>query len=296
MVRILPQQFYDDPAMRKILTDGLSCVIHKNLSAPTFGKEGFLSAHAITMVLQGTLRVENADGLFDEVPAGRMVLLPKGLYTVSDILPKGGNFEAMMFFFDTELIRQFLDSLSVKADGKGKSPTHLVLEANGEIRFFAEALLRLYGGDAPANRQLTKMKLFELLHLIYASFADKTSFANTLATLDNKERRSLREFMETNFHKPLGIEDYAYLTGRSTSTFTRDFKVKFDGVSPKQWLIERRLEKAHGLLVRNHVHSISEVAGESGYENVPHFIKEFHKRFGITPKQFLIENRQKAPV
>jgi AraC family transcriptional regulator, exoenzyme S synthesis regulatory protein ExsA len=296
MVRILPQQFFDDPAMRKILTDGPSCVIHKNLSTPTFGKEGFLSAHAITMVLQGTLRVENADGLFDEVPAGWMALLPKGLYTVSDILPKGGNFEAMMFFFDTELVRQFLDSLSFKPDSKGKSPTHPVLQANGEIQFFAQALLRLYGGDAPANRQLTKMKLFELLHLINVSFADKTSFANILASLDNKERRSLREFMEANFHKPLGIEDYAYLTGRSTSTFTRDFKVRFDGVSPKQWLIERRLEKAHGLLVRNHVHSISEVAEESGYENVPHFIKEFHKRFGITPKQFLIENRQKAPV
>lgn len=296
VTRILPQKFYDDPAIRKILVDGFSCVIHKKLDAPVLGKEGFLSAHAVTMVMQGTLRIENADGLFDEISAGKMVLLPKGLYTVSDILPRGGNFEAMMFFFEPEVIRQFLDSLAFKAVGKEKSPTHLVIETSSDTRFFAEALLRLYGGDAPANRQLTKMKLFELLHLINASFADETRFANVLATLDNKERRSLREFMEANFHKPLGIEDYAYLTGRSISTFTRDFKAKFDGVPPKQWLIERRLAKAHGLLVRNHINHISEVAEEAGYENIPHFIKEFHKRFGITPKQFLIENRLRATV
>ncbi len=41
---------------------------------------------------------------------------------------------------------------------------------------------------------------------------------------------------------------------------------------------------------------LTDVAWESGYENIPHFIKEFHKRYGITPKQFLIENRTAALV
>jgi AraC-like DNA-binding protein len=293
MLRILPQKFYEDPSIRKILVDGLSCVIHKKLDEPAIGKEGFLSTHAITMVLRGTLRIENDEGLFDEVPAGSMVLLPKGLYTVSDILPRDGSYEAMMFFFEPEIVQQFLDSLAL-GEAKEKSVTHMVMKGHADTRFFAESLLRLYGGEVQANRGLTKMKLFEWLHLVHTTHAGSDGFAAALATLNNRERRSLREFMVANCHKPLGISEYAYLTGRSVSTFTRDFKSKFGGMAPKQWLIEQRLEKARDLLTQRQIHTISDAAWESGYTNLPHFIKEFHKKYGITPKQFLIEKRNAA--
>lgn len=294
MVRILPQTFYEDPALHKVLVDGYSCIIHKKLDASTHRKEGFVATHAITLVMQGTLRLENDAGLFEEISAGQMVLLPKGLYIVSDILPRSGCFEALMFFFEPEIIRDFLASIGFPGE-KANAVTHAVLTGNDEIAFFATSLLRLYG-HATGNRHLTKVKLFELLHLVHASAANPGGFAALLSNLDQRERRGLRAFMEANFHKPLGIEDYAYLTGRSVSTFTRDFKAKFDGIPPKQWLIERRLEKARDLLSDRRFHQVSDVAWESGYENVPHFIKAFHKRFGITPKQLLIENRKAAAV
>lgn len=221
-----------------------------------------------------------------------MVLLPKGIYTVSDILPKGGCFEAMMFFFEPDVIQQFLEAALFKGS-KAKSVSHAVIKGHSDTRFFADSLLRLYAGPTALSKPLTKMKLFEFLHFISRSFANQEHFLAILSSLNNKERKSLSEFMLSNFHKPLAIEDYAYLTGRSVSTFTRDFKNRFNGIAPKQWLIDRRLEKAHDLLIQKPVNSISEVAWESGYTNIPHFIKEFHKRFGITPKQFLIENRIK---
>jgi AraC-like DNA-binding protein len=49
--------------------------------------------------------------------------------------------------------------------------------------------------------------------------------------------------MEKNYDKPLKMEDYAYLTGRSLSTFRRDFKAYYD-LTPRQWIKEKRLEKA----------------------------------------------------
>ncbi len=297
MLRILPQKFYDDPALRKILVDGHSCIIHKQLLETVLGKEGYVAQHALTMVLQGTLRMENEEeGLFLEVAAGHLVLIPKGLYTVSDILPEGGVFEAMMFFFEPDVVREFMDQQLAQPDVKSHSAEPAIFSLDANLHFFAQSLLRLYGGAVPASRQLTKLKLLELLHLLQAAFADQGRFLALLAALDRRERRGLREFMEANFHKPLGIEDYAYLTGRSVSTFTRDFKTKFAGVSPKQWLIERRLARARGLLAQREVGQIADVAGESGYGNVPHFIKAFHKKYGITPKQFLIESRKRALV
>jgi AraC family transcriptional regulator, exoenzyme S synthesis regulatory protein ExsA len=294
MLRILPQKFYDDPSIHKILVDGHACIVHKVIEQTVLGKEGFLSTHAINFVLNGTLRVENEDGLYTEVTAGNMIFMPKGIYTVSDILPQNGHFEAMMFFFDHSLVSQFLSSLNFQGS-KEKCITHAVIRATDDLHYFAATLLRLYGGTT-GNRQLTQMKLFELLHLIHHAYPDTKQLPSILANLDNKERRSLREFMQANFHKPLGIADYAYLTGRSVSTFTRDFKTKFEGVAPKQWLIERRLEKAHQLLAQHTLRNISEVAWESGYEDVPHFIKAFHRQYGITPKQFVIQQRVTSRV
>lgn len=294
MVKILPQLFYETPEVKKIFVDGLSCVVYKKLDDPVWHKEGYVSTHAITVVLKGLLRVENDEGLFTEVPEGHMIFLPKGLYTISDIIPRGGSFEAMVFFFEREVIAQFLESLNYKCS-KEKSLSHFPLRYTENVQIFTESLLRMYGELERPIRPLTKVKLFELLHLIHASYKGDNCFAMALSTLNNKERKSLKEFMYANFSKPLGIEDYAYLTGRSLSTFRRDFKTQFGGISPKQWLIERRLEKAHDLLSKNHT-TVNDVVFEIGYENVPHFIKAFRDKYGLPPKQFLIQKRKEVLV
>jgi AraC-like DNA-binding protein len=147
--------------------------------------------------------------------------------------------------------------------------------------------------DKPVNdRRLTRLKLYEFLHLVVTT--NTGCFPEALATLNNKERRSLKEFMNANFFKPLSIEDYAYLSGRSLSSFRRDFIDQF-GISPKQWLIEKRLERAKVLLEKNST-TVSQVALETGYENFSHFVKAFHKKFGIPPKQFLLRSRKEVLV
>jgi AraC family transcriptional regulator, exoenzyme S synthesis regulatory protein ExsA len=292
MLKILPQLFYNTPEIRKVLVDGLSCVIHKVLDAPVLHKEGYVSTHAITLVLRGTLRVETGEGLLATVAENQMIVLPKGLYYISDIIPAGGSFEAVVFFLEEDVIMDFINYLKLKSS-KNKCVSHLILEYTEEVQVFTQSLLKVYGNKPQSERKMTKMKLFELLHLLVTT--QKTScFVDALATFKNKERISLNAFMNANFSKPLSIEDYAYLTGRSLSTFRRDFIEQF-GISPKQWLIEKRLEKAHDLLSKNHT-SVSDVASETGYENISHFVKAFHKRYGTPPKQYLMQRRREVLV
>ncbi|MEZ4688407.1 MAG: AraC family transcriptional regulator [Bacteroidia bacterium] len=92
---------------------------------------------------------------------------------------------------------------------------------------------------------------------------------------------NLKDFMEAHFDKPFGIEDYAYLTGKSSSSFNRAFKEKF-GSSPKQWLIEKRLLKASELLEQGR-YQVAEVAEMVGFNHSSHFIQSFKKKFGYTP-------------
>ena len=81
MLKILPQLFYQDPKITKVLVDGLSCVVHKQLSEPVLRKEGYVSTHAITLVLKGILRAETDEGVAKQVNENEMIFLPKGIYT-----------------------------------------------------------------------------------------------------------------------------------------------------------------------------------------------------------------------
>jgi AraC family transcriptional regulator, exoenzyme S synthesis regulatory protein ExsA len=294
MLKILPQSFYQNEAVKTVLADGLSCVIHKKMDSQVMQKEGYVSTHAITLVLQGQLRVENDKGFLANVQAGQMIFLPKGIYMISDIIPNEDVFEAVVFFFEEDVLSGFIESIKLQHK-KDKCISHLILDYTREIQVYTESLLSVYGQNKNhAHRGLTKIKLLELLHLIGSSTRPAQCFLDALSTLNNKEKKSLSAFMEANFHKPLSIEDYAYLTGRSLSSFRRDFIEQF-GISPKQWLIDKRLERAHKLLANNHT-TVTDVASETGYDNISHFVKAFHKRYGLPPKQFLMQRRKEVMV
>jgi len=291
-MKVLPQSFYERKEIIKVLVDGLSCVIYKEMNDDVSMKEGYVSTHAIVLVLQGTLKVENDFAGGATVQANEMIFLPKGIYMVSDIIPGDGSFVSVVFFFDEQLIDEFLHSLHRKAEGNLCTP-NLIMPYTKSIRDYTETLLQLYKDGAHNHHKITRHKLFELLHLLSIDVRGE-QFMRTLLCLKTKAKRNLREFMEANFYKPLTVEDYAYLTGRSLSTFNRDFKRQF-GMSPKQWLMDKRLQKAQALLA-THARTVTEVALESGYENFSHFIKAFHKKFGISPKQFLIQKRNEIMV
>jgi AraC family transcriptional regulator, exoenzyme S synthesis regulatory protein ExsA len=52
MLKILPQSSYQDSKITKVLVDGLSCIVHKQLGEPVLQKEGYVSTDAITPVLK----------------------------------------------------------------------------------------------------------------------------------------------------------------------------------------------------------------------------------------------------
>ncbi|SEL62632.1 transcriptional regulator, AraC family [Aquimarina amphilecti] len=284
-MKVVPQVFYQHPNIEKVLVDGISCVILKSVKQADLQNERYLASHALTLVLNGGLQVETSEGDLTIVQKNQIILLPRGLYMISDIIPKNGTFEAVVFFFDEEITDEFLNNFEVFT--KEDTSTNLVLEYDQNLRLFTDTLLTLYRGKN--QHQFTRPKLLELLHLISIS-KQGSEFLSKLFQLKKRAKKNIRTFMNNNFDKPLDVEDYSYLTGRSISTFRRDFKSKF-GISPKKWLIERRLEKA-SFLLKDTNDSVTSIARQVGYENTPHFIKTFQKKFNISPKQFQIKYRK----
>jgi AraC-like DNA-binding protein len=80
------------------------------------------------------------------------------------------------------------------------------------------------------------------------------------------------------------LQEFAYLSGRSTTAFKKDFTNTFH-CTPGKWLLKRRLEHAKYLLEVTDK-NINELVFESGFENASHFIRVFREAYGVAPLQF----------
>lgn len=83
----------------------------------------------------------------------------------------------------------------------------------------------------------------------------------------------------------LSVSHLAALCGVSEVYFRRLFLNAF-GTSPKEYIIQKRIEYAKTLLSSGDF-SVSEVASLCGYAEPCHFSREFSKRVGMRPSQYL---------
>ena len=94
--------------------------------------------------------------------------------------------------------------------------------------------------------------------------------------------------MEKNFMFNMPMERFGYLTGRSLSTFNRDFK-KMYSVTPQKWLTQKRLALAHYQLVEMKKKPV-DVYLEVGFEDMSHFSSAFKKQYGYAPTRLRLSS------
>ncbi|MEO0338911.1 MAG: AraC family transcriptional regulator, partial [Bacteroidota bacterium] len=128
---------------------------------------------------------------------------------------------------------------------------------------------------------LLKMKTFELL--FHLTQINPNIIHQLLPEQDPK--MDLVKIMETHFTKNLKLEEFAHLSGRSLSTFKRDFKKTFS-MTPAQWLKKRRLEHAR-LLLKKTKRKPTEVYLSVGFEDYSHFSRAFKGHFGQLPSEVI---------
>lgn len=277
-LEILPDSLYLLPGIEVLLKSKKSSVVVKSLSTSLIDKKMYLSSMAILLVEKGEQVIQKHGHPSITVTEKEMVVLPKDLYVVSDFVTRNSIFKAVVFFIDDELIKKFLlfyteGNRTLNPDSKIKK-----IKSNSQVIRYLNSLILVYKGQKN-NCSHVEIKIIEFL-LLLSSCSENKEFISTL--IGPVKKRGIRNFMEEHYLENLKIGDYAALTGRSVSTFNREFK-KYFAVTPNKWLIEKRLEKSRELL-RNTNMSVTDVSTDVGYENISHFISAYKKRYGITPK------------
>lgn len=81
--------------------------------------------------------------------------------------------------------------------------------------------------------------------------------------------------------QPVKMESLVQELSVSYSTFRKRFKEQ-TGVSPNQYLLNLRLNKAKELLLSTHL-SVYEIAGQTGFDSIHYFSKHFKQKHKLSP-------------
>lgn len=108
-------------------------------------------------------------------------------------------------------------------------------------------------------------------------------FANSNG-LTKYQLNQVIDYINTHLDQNISLTDIAKVATISQSHFARLFKQSM-GITPHQYLIQQRIERAKKLLSNPHI-SIADIAFQCGFANQTHLTKRFRQLIGITPKAY----------
>ncbi|MBE0368402.1 helix-turn-helix domain-containing protein [Pseudoalteromonas aurantia] len=276
----LPRALYSHPNIKTFFYDYQSCILFKRLAHNLLNQEKVCISHCFIFVLKGYVEVQTSSGELITTCAGEILFMPRDTYLISDFVTVDNLVEMYLIFIEHDIINSFLaPKIALEKPAFSES---VVCKINSSIHIekYFTALYGVYA-DFENSRDLLKIKITEFLHLIYAN--NRADILATLASSEqHKKNRNITNLMLENYDKNLSVADFASLSGRSLSSFNRDFKKKY-GKPPKQWLIEKKMIKAAQLLANGS--SVTQCAVDVGYSNISHFIKLYKSIHGKTPRE-----------
>lgn len=245
----------------------------------------YLEDDLLLFLLDGSLKVTFGKQSF-QVNKHDMLLLNKAtlIRYESSGNPENNNlFYCLMISLKDDMIQSFITSTDlkmIKQDFVGDLLSS-VQPMDDCLISFAHGLDPFFKNPEKVAPSQLRRKMMELLY--DTAICSDTIFQQILH-LRKPIRADLREVVETHYASPIRLEDLAYLSGRSLSSFKRDFQQTFN-VPPATWIREKRLNKAKEMLETSGM-TVSEICYALGFENVSHFSRIFKQYHGTMPSSF----------
>ena len=249
----------------------------------TAGERGtfFLEQHLLYVVLGGCVKLTCGRQTWT-VRKNEMILLRRAQSVSYEKQgsEETGLFESQLFAINDELLKDFLTSQQVQIPTMKEEYGTQVSPMSERLVAYCWSLSPYFNDPSQVNPGLLRLKVMELLYNVMD--CSKNIFRQMLQ-LRQPVKTDIHRVVEENYTSPISLDELAYLSGRSLSSFKREFQDIY-GAPPARWIREKRLSKAHEMLQSSAL-SVADVAYSLGFENPTHFSRIFKQQYGYAPSQ-----------
>ncbi len=150
------------------------------------------------------------------------------------------------------------------------------------IMSIGQTLLPIFRNPSALHQPLVGHLLQGLCAYLALNFGGPSATNDIIkGTLAPWQQQRVTQMMRERLFEGISINELAHACGLSTGTLVRGFK-KSTGVSPHQWLLYRRVDRAIELMSEPDT-SLAQIAFSSGFSDQSHFSRVFAQKMGVTP-------------
>jgi AraC-like DNA-binding protein len=244
-----------------------------------FKTEVVFDHHMLVWFISGETKIIQADQNYI-FRKGDIFLIPRNRLATIINYPKDGlPHQSVVMHLTLERLRAYYEKLNVAA---GKTPLDTIRSFSKHplLESCLASLIPYFDMQEAFPEEIAALKITEAISILRTIDKD---IDPVLANFAEPHRIDLPGFMEKNFMFNMPLDRFSYLTGRSLTTFKRDFH-KIYNTTPQRWLTQKRLELAHYQLAEKQRKPV-EVYLETGFENLSHFSYAFKKHYGYSPAE-----------
>lgn len=246
-----------------------------------FKSEISFEHHMLIWFISGETKIVQAENTY-LFSAGDIFLIPRNQLATIINYPKDGlPHKTVVMHLSQDRLKSFYEALNIKPNVPVNQKIHS-FSNHPLLKSCLASLVPYFEMKEQFPENIASIKITEAISILRTIDG---SIDGILANFEEPGKIDLVGFMEKNFMFNMPMEKFGYLTGRSLTTFKRDFKKAFN-TTPQKWLTQKRLELAHYQFVEKKLKPI-DVCYEVGFENLSHFSFAFKKHFGYAPTELL---------
>lgn len=246
-----------------------------------FKTELMFEYHMLVWFISGKTKIIQADAEY-MFTAGDTFLIPRNqLVTIINYPTNGEPHKAVVMHLSSQRLKKYYES---RRRPSGITTSQRVRSFNKHplLESCLASLIPYFDLKDPFPEEIASIKITEAITILRTIVPE---IDDILANFEEPGKIDLADFMEKNFMFNMTMEKFGYLTGRSLTTFKRDFKKAFN-MNFQKWVTQKRLELAHYQFVEKKKKPV-DVYYEVGFENLSHFSFSFKKHFGYAPTELL---------
>jgi AraC-like DNA-binding protein len=252
-------------------------VISSCYIGPEISPEQFIQEHFFLYLAAGSMQGFDGNKEY-KIKAGDYGIARRNHLAKYNKQPVNDQFEKVVIIFDQAFLQSFNELHKYPSGNSTSTDTIIQLNKNPLIENFIGSLTPYFNEKGKIDPMFFDVKRSELLLIL---LKEKPELADIFFDFGSPEKIDLEAFMHRNFRFNVTLKRFAYLTGRSLTSFKQDFEKIFKE-TPSRWLVQKRLEEAYFLLEKKHKKA-ADIYLELGFEDLSHFSFAFKKKFGVPP-------------